>query len=299
MSSTAVRKPRPEGAPNRRRRRLRTSGEGRNRAGRPARARRARGLRAQRADPALDREPDEREPEGLQRPHRPGEASAPGAVVDPERRRSSAGGAPGARDPRSCPRLHASVHWRELLFLRVVADFAIDRPVAYVNLPQLRSELADEVPVDAQGLAGGGRGDLSAQDQPSPDPGRGVDLLDDDPERPLELTQLEARATNIRNIHSKERTYPSPIEASAVWPGRARRSCKGHADFLAAPHAGVKGEFRLAAVPLDAFGNLAEHWNVLVSGGTFSAAGEVEYASQGPKPLDARDHDRAACASAT
>src|SRR5262245_2933655 len=49
------------------------------------------------------------------------------------------------------PRLHASVQWKELLILRVVADFAVDRPVTYVNLPQLRSELADKVPVDRKG----------------------------------------------------------------------------------------------------------------------------------------------------
>jgi len=176
------------------------------------------------------------------------------------------------------PRLHASVHWRELLFLRVVADFAIDRPVAYVNLPQLRSELSDDVPVERKGWQAAVEAIyplkinlLRIRD------GR-LTYLDDDPERPLELTQLQARATNIRNIHSRERTYPSPIEATAVIVGTGRAELRGHADFLAAPHAGVKGEFRLASIPLSAFRPVAEHWNVLVSGGMFSGAGEVEFA---------------------
>ncbi len=36
------------------------------------------------------------------------------------------------------PRLQASVQWRELFAFRLVADFLLDRPVAYVNLAQLR-----------------------------------------------------------------------------------------------------------------------------------------------------------------
>jgi hypothetical protein len=176
------------------------------------------------------------------------------------------------------PRLHASVHWRELIFLRVVADFAIDRPVAYVNLPQLRSELADETPVDRKGWQEAVEAIyplkinlLRIRD------GR-LTYVDEDPERPLELTDLQARATNIRNIRSKERTYPSPIEASAVLAKTGKAEIRGHANFLAEPHTGVKGAFRLSAVPLDSFKPVARHWNVLVSGGTFSADGEVEFA---------------------
>ena len=178
----------------------------------------------------------------------------------------------------SVSRLHASVHWRELLFLRVVADFAIDRPVAYVNLSQLRSELSDEVPAGRKGWQEAIRAiyplkiNLLRIDEGA------LTYVDDGARPPLELTRIEARVSNIRNIHSKEHAYPSPFETSAVLAGTGRASLKGHANFLAAPHAGVKGEFRLTSVPLGAFGSLAEHWNVLVSGGTFSAAGELEYA---------------------
>ncbi len=176
------------------------------------------------------------------------------------------------------PRLHASVHWRELLFLRAVADFAIERPVVYVNLPQLRSELTDEVPVGRKGWREAVREIYPLKINLFRIRDGALTYVDDDAKRPLELTKIDARASNVRNIHSKERTYPSPIEVSAVVARTGRAELKGHADFLAAPHTGVKGEFRVASVPLGAFGNLAEHWNVLVSGGTFSAAGELEYA---------------------
>ena len=175
-------------------------------------------------------------------------------------------------------RLHSSVHWKELLFLRVVADFAIDRPVAYINLPQLRSELADEVPVDEKGWQQAVEAIYPLKINLLTIRDGSLTYVDDDPKHPLELTDMDARANNIRNIHSKKNTYPSPIEASAVLAKTGRVEFQGHADFLARPYAGVKGDFRAASVPLDSFGNLAEHFNVLVSGGTFSATGQVEFA---------------------
>ena len=178
------------------------------------------------------------------------------------------------------PRLHASVHWKELLVLRVVADFAIDRPVAYVNLPQLRSELSDEVPVNRKGWQQAVEAIYPLKINELRIRDGSLTYVDEDPERPLELSALDARATNIRNIHSKERTYPSPVEANAVLARTGKVDFRGHADFLAVPYAGVKGAFRLASVPLDSFRPAASHWNVLVSGGTLSASGEVEYAAK-------------------
>ena len=176
------------------------------------------------------------------------------------------------------PRLHASVHWKELIFLRVVADFSIDRPVAYINLPQLRSEMTDDVPVEEKGWQQAVEAIYPLKINLLTLRDGTLTYVDDDPKHPLELTDMDARANNIRNIHSKKNTYPSPVEASATLAKTGRVEFKGHADFLAAPHAGVKGDFRLAKVPLDSFHQLAEHWNVLVSGGTFSAAGQVEFA---------------------
>src|SRR6266498_2256157 len=42
-------------------------------------------------------------------------------------------------------RLHASVHWRELLTAHLVADFLIDKPKLYINLKNLRKEQESEV----------------------------------------------------------------------------------------------------------------------------------------------------------
>ena len=101
-----------------------------------------------------------------------------------------------------------------------------------MNLKQLRAEAEDETPVKQKGwqqaveaiyplkinLLRIGDGELT--------------YIDDDPQRPLKITQLNARASNIRNIHSKDRTYPSPVEATAVVFGSGKADLKGNADFL-------------------------------------------------------------------
>jgi uncharacterized protein involved in outer membrane biogenesis len=48
-------------------------------------------------------------------------------------------------------RITASVHWRALIRGRVVADFAFDRPILYVNLAHVRREATDERPVTERG----------------------------------------------------------------------------------------------------------------------------------------------------
>ena len=49
------------------------------------------------------------------------------------------------------PYLHASVNWKALLHGRVVGDMLIDRPKVYMNLVQLRKEIADPTPVKERG----------------------------------------------------------------------------------------------------------------------------------------------------
>jgi uncharacterized protein DUF748 len=176
------------------------------------------------------------------------------------------------------PTLHASVQWREILFLRVVADFRIDRPRVYVNLEQLRAEAEDETPVKQKGWQQAVEAIYPLKINLLRIGDAELTYIDDDPQRPLKITHLNARASNIRNIHSRDRAYPSPVEATAVVFESGKADLKGDADFLAEPYAGVKGQFHLTGIPLDYFQPVVAHWNVTVSGGTLSTAGEVEFA---------------------
>ena len=138
------------------------------------------------------------------------------------------------------PRLQATVQWRELLSLKLVADFLLDRPVVYVNLKQLRQEASDETPVKQKGWQ-------QALEQIYPlkinlfrvREGE-ITYVDEDPKRPLHITHLQMTANNIRNIHSKDRTYPSPVQAEAVVFETGHAKVDGHADFLAEPFMGSR-----------------------------------------------------------
>lgn len=177
----------------------------------------------------------------------------------------------------SLPLLHASIHWKELLFLRLVADFRLDRPRIYVDLAQLHEEASDPVPVRRKGWQQAVEAIYPLKINLLRVGDASITYVDADSRRPLELTHLDLRAENIRNIHSRDRTYPSPIRGRAVVFGAGRVSLDGEADFLAEPYAGVKGRFRLESIPLDALGPVGNHWNLIVSGGTLSASGEIEY----------------------
>ncbi|HEX4440610.1 MAG TPA: DUF748 domain-containing protein [Thermoanaerobaculia bacterium] len=176
------------------------------------------------------------------------------------------------------PRLHASVHWREILSGKVVADFMLDRPELYVNLPQLRAEARDETPMKDKGWQ-------QALEQIYPlkinqwriYDGK-VTYIDEDPKRPLTLTHLMMRASNIRNIHSTDHTYPSPLHVEAVVLGTGHGVIDGHANFLADPFPGIHTVVKLEKVPLDYFRPIVERANLSVKNGELGLDGEIEYA---------------------
>jgi Domain of Unknown Function (DUF748) len=176
------------------------------------------------------------------------------------------------------PRLKATVQWRELLALRLVADFLLDRPVAYVNLSQLRQEASDETPVKQKGWQ-------QALEQIYPlkinlfrvRDGE-ITYVDEDPKRPLHITHLHLTANNIRNIHSKDRTYPSPVHAEAIVFGTGHAKVDGHADFLAEPFMGIHVLMNLERIPLDYFHPIIARSNLGIQNGVMHLSGEVEYA---------------------
>ena len=176
------------------------------------------------------------------------------------------------------PRLQATVQWRELLALRLVADFLLDRPVVYCNLTQLRAEASNPTPVK-------NRGWQEAIEQIYPlkinllrvQDGE-VTYVDEDPKRPLHITHLHLLANNIRNIHSKDRDYPSPLQAEAVVFETGHAVLHGHADFLAEPFPGIHVLLNLERIPIDYFRPVIARSNLAIQNGILGLAGEIEYA---------------------
>ncbi|HEY3173241.1 MAG TPA: DUF748 domain-containing protein, partial [Thermoanaerobaculia bacterium] len=177
------------------------------------------------------------------------------------------------------PRLHASVQWSELLKLKLVSDFQFDQPQIYVNLVQLKKEATDAVPLHKKGWQ-----DAALAIYPLK-----INLLklndgtftyiDQDPARPLKVTHLFFRANNIRNIHSADRVYPSPVHAEGIVFETGRAEIDGHANFLAQPYVGFNTLFSLENVPLDYFRPmLSRHSNLEIHNGFLTTHGQVEFA---------------------
>jgi hypothetical protein len=175
------------------------------------------------------------------------------------------------------PKLDASVEWKALLRGRLVADFVLTEPAIYANLKQLLAEAADPTPVEDHGWQEAFEAiyPLKINEVRVTD-GR-VTYVDEGPFAPLEVTRLNLTARNIRNIRSKDRTYPSDVHLDAVVFQNGRVTLDGHADFLAVPIPGIQGDVKLDGIALDYFKPVLNHGSVAIEGGTLSAAGAFEY----------------------
>jgi Domain of Unknown Function (DUF748) len=173
------------------------------------------------------------------------------------------------------PLLKASVHWRALLHGRVVGDILIKRPTVHVNLTQAKKELADPTPVKERGWQEAleaiyplklnqfrvTNGDLTYVDGPF---------------KPLRVRSLNIVATNIRNVRSPDRTYPSEFHVDGAVFESGRLSADGHADFLAEPNPTFRADLKLAGIELDYLKPITNRYNVSVDKGILSAEGMIE-----------------------
>jgi hypothetical protein len=176
------------------------------------------------------------------------------------------------------PRLKASVQWSELLKLKLVSNFKFDQPQIYLNLPQLRQEYNDEVPVHKRGWQEAAFAIYPLKINLFQVNDGAFTYIDRDPTRPLKLTHVFFRANNIRNIRSADRVYPSPVHAEGVVFGTGRGEVDGHANFLAEPHMGFNTLFTLEKVPLDYFRPMLQRANISLHDGFLSSNGRIEYA---------------------
>jgi hypothetical protein len=175
------------------------------------------------------------------------------------------------------PSLSASVHWGAILRGRLVADFEFDNPKLFIDARQGKEELADEKPVSARGWQEAAYEIYPLKINELQINNGTVTYTPDGDFKPLELSNLNAKATNIRNIRSRDREYPSDLELDAVVFKDATLSIDGNADFLAEPHPGIKTSIDLSKLPLSYFTGLIHDYAVIRKG-TLSGNGLVEYA---------------------
>ena len=176
------------------------------------------------------------------------------------------------------PRLKASIHWRQILFGKLVAKFELDRPKIYLNLQQLRAEVASKTPVKERGWQQAVQDITPLKINLLMITNGDVVYIDQDPNRPLHLSRINLQAENIRNIHAPDQIYPSSFHLETVIFGTGHGVVDGKANFLAEPFPGVNADFKLEKVPLDYFRPVFARANLSIRKGEFFASGRAEYA---------------------
>jgi hypothetical protein len=176
------------------------------------------------------------------------------------------------------PKLHASTQWREVIRLKAVADFRLDDPKLYVHLKQLREEAKKDTPVAQRGWQEAFQAIYPLKINKFKLVNGEVTYIDEGPFKPLHLTRVNVDADNIRNIRSRDRTYPSELHVDAVVFDNGKLVVDGNADFLADPHPGVKADVKLDDIVLGYLEPVVRHYDVVLKGGLLSLAGVIEYA---------------------
>jgi hypothetical protein len=181
------------------------------------------------------------------------------------------------------PRLTASVEWREILRGHLVADAIFDQPRVHVNLTQLRQEDRDKVEVQDRGWQQALESIYPLKFNEVQVRSGDLVYIDTDPEHPLHISRWNFRASNIRNIRSGDRVYPSPIHSDGVIFDTGRGVLDGNADFLAEPYPAFQAKYRVEEVPLRRLRPIVSRENLTISGGILSSHGDFEY---GPRHRD-------------
>ncbi|HUJ89828.1 MAG TPA: DUF748 domain-containing protein, partial [Syntrophorhabdales bacterium] len=175
-------------------------------------------------------------------------------------------------------RLRARVHWGALLKARLVGDFLIDRPKLYVNLTNIEKEEASKVSFREEGWQQALESIYPLKINVFTIRDGDVTYVDEAPYKPLHLSRVLIQASNIRNIFSPERVYPSIIHLEGTIFDTGRAILDGNANFLQEPFLGIKADVDVVDMDLSYFAPILNRGNVSVRKGTLSAKGNLEYA---------------------
>jgi hypothetical protein len=175
------------------------------------------------------------------------------------------------------PKWHASIHWAALLRGYLVSDHFVERPVLHITRPQAKAEARDDKPLENRGWQDAilavyplkidvfrmSDGDITYVDNPR--------------SAPLHVRRLNLVAENIRNVHSRERTYPSTLHLDGRVLDSGSVTLDGSADFLSEPHLGIYADMEVKDIRLDDVVPVTGRYNIQLRKGQLSARGHVEY----------------------
>ena len=174
-------------------------------------------------------------------------------------------------------RWHASIHWGALLGGYLVSDHLVERPVLHITRPQAKTEASDEKPLKNRGWQDAILAVYPLKIDIFRIKEGDVTYLDNPRSKPLHIGSLNMLAENIRNIQSKERTYPSGLHLDGQVLDSGYVMLDGSADFLSEPHMGIYADIELRDIRLDDVVPVTGRYNIQLRKGLLSAKGHVEY----------------------
>ncbi len=177
----------------------------------------------------------------------------------------------------SFPKVKATISWRDIIHGRIVARVVFDRPKMYINLQQLKSELKSEEKVKDRGWQEAIKAVYPLKINRLVINDGSISYMDKDPKRPLNLSHLNVRASNIRNIETEKDVYPSTLHLDSVIFESGHGTFNGNANFLSQPVLGLKVEFKFQKIPLNYFKPVAARSNLDIRNGLASLSGRIEY----------------------
>src|SRR5918994_1780771 len=142
------------------------------------------------------------------------------------------------------PNLTASVNWRALLSGHGVADFELNDPKFFLNFKQSQNEIKDETPIEERGWQDAVQAIYPLKINEFVITGGELTYVDQGQYRPLELTNVNVTAYNIRNVRSQEGEYPSEVYIDGTVFKNGKIVLEGNADFLPSPMSRSKQRFR-------------------------------------------------------
>ncbi len=180
----------------------------------------------------------------------------------------------------SIHRLHASVHWHELLRATVVGDFLLDGPKFYINIKNIRKEEESKIPLKKKGWQEALQSIYPLKINAFRVRDGEVTYVDEGPYKPLHASHINGTATNIRNVRSADRVYPSPVHLEGRIFEKGELILDGMANFLEEPTIGFKTDFKLSNMDLGYFKPITSRENISLNKGMLSAKGSLEYAPE-------------------
>jgi uncharacterized protein DUF748 len=178
------------------------------------------------------------------------------------------------------PRIDASVQWRELLRAHVVANFSFDHPTLFVDRTHVKKEAESDVPIDKRGWQEALEAIYPLKINELRIVGADITYVDDEKARvttkPLRVRRLDITASNIRNVKSQDRVYPSPLRVEGDLFDSGHVIIDGRADFLAEPSMAIHADVVLRHIELAAFEPVLRRYHLSVTKGVLEATGHVE-----------------------